>query len=288
MYSNMARQGLAGNKNATYALARGILGNVAIAGVGFGIPLAATLRLLYRELIPKEYRKLGEDPLLELQKNVPDEWKTLVTYGLSGALGNVGIGGSYSMEAPENFEDVLGIPVSMVKDIQQAGRALSVGDTWKFWEAVVPVKVARNILQAGRLMEEGQTTMGGQPVNVAGETEPMTISFGDAVKKSFGFQPLKMQEAWDYTQALQRMEETKKEKQSNIADRYTVAMRNNDMAGVESALDELIDWNEFWSERGVSGYLIDIRDSLESRAVVRQPQRRSAQAAYELVEEIMR
>ena len=113
MYSYMLRKGLAGDKNSTYALARGIIGTIAIAGVGAGVPLAATIRAVFRSMF-------GEDPLLELRRRTPEQYKTLMTYGLSGALGGVGVGGSYSLDAPESFEDLLGIPVAVVKEIGRA------------------------------------------------------------------------------------------------------------------------------------------------------------------------
>ena len=287
MYSKMARQGLAGNKNAAYGLARAIMGNILIAGVGFGLPLAATLRLMYRELLPKEWKVLDEDPLLWARRQMPDEWKNLMTYGISGAFGQVGVGSSYSMEAPENFEDLLGIPVTMAKDVQRAGKALSVGDYEKMAEILIPVKIVRSVIQANRLREEGMTTMGGQPINVYGEEESMKLGFGEAVMKGLGFQPIRMQGAWDYQEALSNVEETVSSKQSNLADRYTVAMNNGDMDEVDRVLAELDDWNTFWAERDKIEYMIDINESIRRRMSPRQPRRRSAQAALELVEEIM-
>lgn len=285
MYSYMIRNGLAGNKDALYGVARGLIGNFLIAGAG-ALPLALTMRKIYREWLPKEAQILGDDPLLWARDQLPFG-KDFFSYGLSGSLG-VSTASSFSMETPESFEEILGVPLSIAKDVVQAKKAYDAGDLWKMTEAVVPVAVMRNILRSHRLATEGQTTLTGRPVTPGGVPgEPMQLTSGEAVLKAFGFQPLRLQKAWDATEVGESIDNIRQAKQSKIANNWANALKDGNSVAMEQTLNELLDWNLYWAERGRADQVINIQPALKSRLTPDLGPKQSRYYKMQLLEQII-
>ena len=66
------------------------------------------------------------------------------------------------------------------------------------------------------------------------------------------------------------MDSMRQKKMQDVADRYGVAYSKGDTAGMESALDEVVEWNDYWLDKGKFQYLIKPKDAIQSRL---KPQR---------------
>lgn len=285
MYSWIAKNGLAGDTKSIYALTRGILATLLLAGAR-ALPMALLLRKAYREWLPEDWHILGDDPLIALRKAAPEGMKNLVTDGLSGALG-VTTASSFGLDTPENLEQLLGVPVSLVKDTLKAKRALEAGDLWKMAEAIAPVAILRNFLIAMRLKEKGQTTMTGRPVALPGSDEPLKLTEGESAWKVFGFQPLRFQQAWDVTEIAGSLMAKKAKKQTSIADNWATARANKDVEGMQQAMDELLEWNIYWAQRRRPDMVINIGRSIQTRVTPKKPPVQARLRQLQLVEELM-
>jgi|GEM_PF-3430329 len=277
-----------GDKEGKKAFAYSLLAMIMLGGLS-AIPLYNSLASLIREIF-------GEDLLGNgVRKQFPPGMRDLVMYGGPSLVG-VNIGGSIGMELPvidrlnvnksisgqlgEGIGSLLGVPYSMFDELTKAVDALKSGRPDRAAETVAP-NFLKNIMSAERLYREGQTTVTGKPINVPGEKFPRKLTEGEAVGKALGFQPVSSTKAFEIYKSLEQLKSYRDEKQSELANRYVAAMRQNDQKEMVAVRNEAREWNRAAVVEGRREMRIDLQAAIRARQKARQPMKQMRGLAKE-------
>ena len=211
----------------------------------------------------------------------------LLEYGAPSLVG-LNMHSSFDLEPPEAWDELFGVPASIVKNWSKAWKAASVKDYQKAFEYTVPLKIARDLSVAIRLGTEGLTTAGGSPVSAPGSSEPYKISLPEAVGQAAGFSPMSTTHLWEAQEATMSMEQRRQNAQDAWVTRYTNALRRGDQKEMTSVIDEAVAWNDKWISKGVPQLAVDIGPAIKQRMKPVQPSRKMRGLAREMQERALR
>jgi len=265
------------------ALMRSLAAVVAFGGLT-SFPLYKTFMAMMRQLTGDDWEEKTVDKLLPDDEDM--DWvRDMALYGLP-TVGGTTLGSSMSMELPilsryrvdqsptgqgaRLFAEAIGIPYSMLVDIERTMTAAYNRDPLRALESILPPVIA-NPIRAHRAYSEGLYTHTGRPIVLPGEVEPRRITAPQAIAKAFGFQPVENQKSWEMTQKIGDLRAYKVRKQRNFADRMAKAVHEGDFKEVRKIAKEVADWNREQAERGRFEYIIDLKHSIATRMQGRQP-----------------
>jgi hypothetical protein len=223
----------------------------------------------------------------DARKNIGSTATDLLEYG-APSLAGLSMHSSFDLEPPEAWDELFGVPASIVKNWSKAWKAASVKDYQKAFEYTVPLKIARDLSVAIRLGTEGLTTAGGSPVSAPGSSEPYKISLPEAVGQAAGFSPMSTTHLWEAQEATMSMEQRRQKAQDAWVTRYTNAMRRGDQKEMTAVIDEAVAWNDKWISKGVPQLAVDIGPAIKQRVKPVQPSRKMRGLAREMQERALR
>lgn len=223
----------------------------------------------------------------DARKNIGSTATDLLEYGAPSLVG-LSMHSSFDLEPPEAWDELFGVPASIVKNWSKAWKAASVKDYQKAFEYTVPLKIARDLSVAVRLGTEGLTTAGGSPVSAPGSSEPYKISLPEAVGQAAGFSPMSTTHLWEAQEATMSMEQRRQKAQDAWVTRYTNALRRGDQKEMTAVIDEAVAWNDKWISKGVPQLAVDIGPAIKQRVKPVQPSRKMRGLAREMQERALR
>lgn len=223
----------------------------------------------------------------DARKNIGSTATDLLEYGAPSLVG-LSMHSSFDLEPPEAWDELFGVPASIVKNWSKAWKAASVKDYQKAFEYTVPLKIARDLSVAVRLGTEGLTTAGGSPVSAPGSSEPYNISLPEAVGQAAGFSPMSTTHLWEAQEATMSMEQRRQKAQDAWVTRYTNALRRGDQKEMTAVIDEAVAWNDKWISKGVPQLAVDIGPAIKQRVKPVQPSRKMRGLAREMQERALR
>lgn len=259
MWNNMLRhqQGLRGPAMALLSIAH----TMALAGIPAGLPLMKVMMNLFSSLT-------GDDPEKMLREKLPDNEtiRDIAMYGLPSVTG-VSLGGSYEIGVPEAVEDLLGVAGQIPLDIYRGVRAYQSGvGASRVMEIVFPSIFVRNILNALRGKSEGLYTLRGTPISRPDEEGiPIKYTNTDIIKKVLGFQSLEKAKLWRITQDIEKAEDFRRTKVTQLVDRFMHAYNRNDYQGMIDVYDEVIAWNIKVINDKKPEFVIDLQEGIQRR-----------------------
>jgi len=259
MWNNLLRhqQGLRGPAMALLSIAH----TMALAGIPAGLPLMKVMMNLFSSLT-------GDDPEKMLREKLPENEtiRDIAMYGLPTVTG-VSLGGSYEIGVPEAVEDLLGVAGQIPLDIYRGVRAYQSGaGASRVMEIVFPSIFVRNILNALRGKSEGLYTLRGTPISRPDEEGiPIKYTNTDIVKKVLGFQSLEKAKLWRITQDIEKAEDFRRTKVTQLVDRFMHAYNRNDYQGMIDVYDEVIAWNIKVINDKKPEFVIDLQEGIQRR-----------------------
>jgi N12 class adenine-specific DNA methylase/predicted RNA methylase len=265
------------------ALMRSLAAVVAFGGLT-SFPLYKTFMAAMRQLTGDDWEEKTVDKLLPDDEDM-DWFRDLALYGIPTIAGTT-MGSSMSMELPvlsryrvdqsptgqgaRLFAEALGIPYSMLVDMERAVTAAYNRDPLRALESILPPVVA-NPLRAHRAYSEGLYTHTGRPIVLPGDYEPRRITGAEAIGQAFGFQPVTSQKSWEMTQKIGDLRAYKTRKQRDFANRIAKAVHEQDFREVRKIVREVAAWNREQARKGRFEYIIDLAHSVATRMQGRQP-----------------
>jgi hypothetical protein len=182
---------------------------------------------------------------------------------------------SFDMEPPSSWEELFGVPASMVRNYQKAWQAAGVGDYKRAFEYAVPLKIARDISVGLRQHTVGLTTAGGRAIPGPGTgREPYKTSTFDMIKQFGGFTPLDVTRLQDTRREVQSIEARRQAKQDELVTRYINARRAGDWAEIDDIWAEVAEWNDKWREKGVPQLTLQLRTAINARMRPEKPSKK--------------
>lgn len=265
-------------------VAKSLGATIALGGLA-SFPFFATLSALCTALSGDD-----EDWQTKIKNQLPenDMVRDMVCYGLPAITG-FSIAGSLRMETPftdsfkkgKTFKDamndsiagLIGIPYDLaVNRPNKYLEARKYGQDMKALEALAPTFVS-NLIQAYRMNTQGQTGKTGAPIIDKATGKQNKFSIGEAIGKSFGFQPVSSARSYDDYQATQRAKEVRDDKLNELT---MLFMKTLDGKGPQyrlKAIQEMRKWNEEMKDK--PGMNINLKQII-SRVNRRRPKQKKA------------
>jgi hypothetical protein len=207
-----------------------------------------------------------EDALTKVRSGLPRDWmKDMVTYGLPGVAG-IDLTGSLSIEVPRNWQDIIGVPYSIMDDSVKSYESWKSGQTFRaVSELPVTPMAVKNAMRGMELYLYGQTTRSGKAVTKPTQVKPRKISAARAVQKGvFGLQPTELSKGYAAYRASGKPLKKLEKKKKYFADRYTNALRKGD--GSHKIVEkELREYNKKMREMGKPYMVVDPGAMIKSR-----------------------
>lgn len=265
-------------------VAKSLGATIALGGLA-SFPFFATLSALCTALSGDD-----EDWQTKIKNQLPenDMVRDMVCYGLPAITG-FSIAGSLRMETPftdsfkkgKTFKDamndsiagLIGIPYDLaVNRPNKYLEARKYGQDMKAIEALAPTFVS-NLVQAYRMNTQGQTGKTGAPIIDKTTGKQNKFSMGEAIGKSFGFQPVSSARSYDDYQATQRAKEVRDDKLNELT---MLFMKTLDGKGPQyrlKAIQEMRKWNEEMKDK--PGMNINLKQII-NRVNRRRPKQKKA------------
>ena len=218
-----------------YALAKGFAALLVFAGVS-GIPL-------YKNILSLIQRFTGENISSEIVERT-GKWSKYLLYGAPAAI-DIDLTGSISIEVPTGLKEVPGVPYEWLKRSKQMIEDIQAGDVYRAAEDIpVMPQAVRLPMQAVRYATRGQETRSGKPIT-DDDFEQVKLTTSEAIKKTLGFQPLRLSEGYRKYEARRKTMDYWKDKAEILRRRYLNAYRKGEdsdaLAAVEVDIDKFND-----------------------------------------------
>lgn len=239
------------------------LRNLFLLGGVTSLPLAELIGKMLTGLIGDD----DDDWKTKLRSMMPSQWlKDMVIYGLPGLAG-MDFHGSMSMEAPKNWNEILGVPSSIYTDSKNMFNSWKSGQTFRaLSDSPVTPLMIRNAMRAYELSTKGQVKRSGEEVNYFGSTGAKRITPVEAILKGVvGVQPTSVTNVGQAHEAQVQLREYVSDHKKEFADRYVNAMRDKDTKEIAKVLREVANWNKDARDKKKPYLLIDIRAAIKSR-----------------------
>lgn len=190
---------------------------------GFGASFAAKPLSILLQGIMRLFGVKSDDPEEDMYKffesNMGPMSARVARYGLPGLV-DANLKGSVDVNnvgVPTSLVDIFGAPGAVIKDIYEGASEAYSGNVWKGLEGMVPNAVS-SLSRAVRESTEGVTKKSNAPVFYG--TEPLKLSFQDAVMKAMSFSPASMAEKKERLWSESKVKKKYNDDKSEIMDKY--------------------------------------------------------------------
>jgi hypothetical protein len=190
--------------------------------------------------------------------------KTLETFGMNGIpamlgmnmSGSLAIGVPFMGETPQ--DSVYGVYGGQYQKMKRAGEAATRGDWYRTAANLAP-EVMRGPIVAAEESKAGKelfgtpgvaTTTRGRPVYDE-EGKPLSMGTGEAIAKTFGFQPTEFARQKEKEQTVRRQEAWAAEQKTDAAETYRIARLNNKPDALKNMMNSVKEINEGIRSRGI-------------------------------------
>jgi hypothetical protein len=239
-------------KKAAWRQIGGIVGMSALMAGAQGIPMFGALSMLYSLFCDED----DEDLDTVTQKALGD----FLYKGPLEYMTNLGIAGRITLndlivrDAPkgsattftQQLLQAVGGPVIGVSDrIQRGYSKIGEGNVYRGLEELLPTAIS-NGLKSFRYVSEGTTTLRGDPIT--GD-----VNLYNGVAQLLGFAPADYQNQLEINSREKGIDTFLTKKIGKLKQKYYIAKREGDFAGMESFKEDLLDLGEKHPELGING-----------------------------------
>lgn len=223
-------------------MAKSLLALTIFGGLN-GLPLYKTVREAYIKLF-------GEDPETVASRYLGKRFGQIVMKGVPSQVG-VDFSGSVGFGdiLPTNLKELGGVFADVPDRAKKVNQALKVKDYARALEDASP-EVLRNPLAALRLYNEGARSRGGRPVVDLTTGKPLKMTQAEAIKKAFGFYPMKFSEQYRMSETMDIIQQQRMERKQEWADRWNLARVNRNGAEMQKIAQEIRDYNVKMRQEG--------------------------------------
>lgn len=276
MWKSMWKEGRPGDRRGQIAMAESMVVQMLLGGVIGGSILNAAYQQWY-----------GTNMWDDMRKRFGSKPTDAARYGPL-ALTGFNYHSSFDMEPPTSWDDLFGVPASLVKNYVRAWESAGVKDYMRAFEYAVPLKMARDISVGIRQHTVGLTTPSGKPIpGPEGGSEPYKTSLFDAIKQAGGFTPLEVTKLQDTRRDVQDIETTRQNKQDELVTRYVNARRAGNWDEIDKIWAEADAWNDKWIAKGVPQLTLRMKDGIKARMRPEKPSKKMRGLAREMRERAM-
>jgi hypothetical protein len=215
--------------------AKSVFALVAVGGLT-ALPFYDQVKKLY-------IKHFGKDPETVAAHYMGKQFAQLVMKGLPSKFG-VDFSGSvgFGDVLPTNLKELGGVFADLPDRYKRVHQALAVKDYTRALEDAAP-EVMRNPMAALRLYNEGARSRSGRPVVDLTTGKPLKMNTEEAIKKAFGFYPMKFSEQYRLSETMNEVQQQRADRKQEWADRWNLARVNRNGQEMQKVAQELHDYN---------------------------------------------